>query len=30
MTDVLKKLDEEIINAKTKLKEVKKSFVKKE
>jgi len=30
MTEVLNKLDEEITNAKTKLKEVKKNFVKKE
>lgn len=30
MTEVLNKLDEEITNAKAKLKEVKKNFVKKE
>lgn len=30
MTEVLNKLDEEITSAKTKLKEVKKNFVKKE
>lgn len=30
MTEVLNKLDDEITNAKTKLKEVKKNFVKKE